>query len=147
MPNSFQQVASITAMNIRSVPSRLGASLVIVIGIAGVVGVMVALLSMAKGFELTLASTGRADRAIVMRGGSNDELSSVLMRDQAQVVMDAPDVARGSDGKPLAIGELYMITDVAKRGSKSPNNVVVRGTTTRVFELRLLSDTVGARVE
>ena len=136
MANSFQQVASITAMNIRSVPSRLGASLVIVIGIAGVVGVMVALLSMAKGFELTLASTGRADRAIVMRGGSNDELSSVLMRDQAQVVMDAPDVARGSDGKPLAIGELYMITDVAKRGSKSPNNVVVRGTTTRVFELR-----------
>lgn len=129
-------MASITAMNIRSIPSRLGTSMVIVIGIAGVVGVLVALLSMAKGFELTLATTGRADRAIIMRGGSNDELSSVLVRDQAQVVMDAPGVAKGSDGKPLAIGELFMITDVAKRGSKSPNNVVVRGTTERVFELR-----------
>lgn len=136
MASNFQQMASITAMNIRSIPSRLGTSMVIVIGIAGVVGVLVALLSMAKGFELTLATTGRADRAIIMRGGSNDELSSVLVRDQAQVVMDAPGVAKGSDGKPLAIGELFMITDVAKRGSKSPNNVVVRGTTERVFELR-----------
>ena len=136
MASSFQQVVSVTAMNIRSVPSRLGTSMVIVIGIAGVVGVLVALLSMAKGFELTLATTGRADRAIIMRGGSNDELSSVLVRDQAQVVMDAPGVAKGSDGKPLAIGELFMITDVAKRGSSSPNNVVVRGTSARVFELR-----------
>lgn len=136
MASSFQQVVSVTAMNIRSVPSRLGTSLVIVIGIAGVVGVLVALLSMAKGFELTLATTGRADRAIVMRGGSNDELSSVLIRDQAQVVKDAVGVAKGSDGKPLAIGELFLITDVAKRGSRSPNNVVVRGTTEHVFELR-----------
>ena len=136
MASNFQQVVAVTTMNIRSVPSRLGTSMVIVIGIAGVVGVLVALLSMAKGFELTLATTGRADRAIIMRGGSNDELSSVLVRDQAQVVMDAPGVAKGSDGKPLAIGELFMITDVAKRGSRSPNNVVVRGTTERVFELR-----------
>jgi putative ABC transport system permease protein len=136
MASSIQQIAAVTAMNIRSVPSRLGTSLVIVIGIAGVVGVMVALLSMARGFELTLATTGRADRAIIMRGGSNDELSSVLIRDQAQVVMDAPGVAKGSDGKPLAIGELYMITDVAKVGATSPNNVVVRGTSTRVLELR-----------
>ena len=136
MASSIQQISAVTAMNIRSVPSRLGTSMVIVIGIAGVVGVMVALLSMAKGFQATLATTGRADRAIVMRGGSNDELSSVLVRDQAQVVMDAPGVAKGSDGKPLAIGELYMITDVAKVGATSPNNVVVRGTTTRVLELR-----------
>ncbi|MGH8539915.1 MAG: ABC transporter permease [Stenotrophobium sp.] len=136
MASPIQQISAVTAMNIRSIPSRLGTSLVIVIGIAGVVGVMVALLSMAKGFEMTLATTGRPDRAIVMRGGSNDELSSVLMRDQAQVVMDAPGVAKGADGKPLAIGELYMITDVAKRGATSPNNVVVRGTTPRVLELR-----------
>ncbi|TXI10575.1 MAG: ABC transporter permease [Rhizobium sp.] len=136
MASSFQQVVSVTTMNIQSIPSRLGTSMVIVIGIAGVVGVLVALLSMAKGFELTLATTGRADRAIIMRGGSNDELSSVLVRDQAQVVMDAPGVAKGADGKPLAIGELFMITDVAKRGSKSPNNVVVRGTNAHVFELR-----------
>ncbi|TXH06319.1 MAG: ABC transporter permease [Nevskiaceae bacterium] len=136
MANAIQQISAVTAMNLRSVPSRLGTSMVIVIGIAGVVGVLVALLSMARGFELTLATTGRPDRAIVMRGGSNDELSSVLMRDQAQVVMDAPGVAKGSDGKPLAIGELYMITDIAKRGATTPNNVVVRGTTARVLELR-----------
>ena len=63
----LQQILAVTLMNLRAIPQRLGASLVIVIGIAGVVGVMVALLSMAKGFQATLASTGRPDRVIVLR--------------------------------------------------------------------------------
>lgn len=136
MANTLSQIAAVTAMNIRNIPSRLGTSMVIVIGIAGVVGVMVALLSMARGFERTLASTGRADRAIVMRGGSNDELSSVVLRESAQVIADAPGVRKGRDGKPLAVPELYMITDIAKRGATTPNNVVVRGTGVRALELR-----------
>ena len=136
MSNPFSQIAAVTAMNIRSVPARMGTSMVVVIGIAGVVGVMVALLSMARGFERTLASTGKADRVIVMRGGSNDELSSVLTREAAQAVLDTPGIRKGRDGKPLAIPELYMITDLAKIGSAAPSNVVVRGTSPRVLELR-----------
>lgn len=136
MANPLAQISAVTAMNIRNIPSRLGASLVIVVGIGGVVGVMVALLSMAKGFEMTLSSTGRDDRAIVMRGGSNDELSSVLTREQALVIADAPGVKRDAAGKPIALGELYMITDVARAGATTPNNVVVRGTSEKVLELR-----------
>lgn len=128
MSNTLNQVIAVTAMSVRSIPARLGTSMVIVIGIAGVVGVLVALLSMGAGFEATLAGTGTAERAIVLRGGSNDELGSVVTREQAQIIADAPGIARGGDGQPLALPEVYLLTDVAKPGSTSPNNVVVRGT-------------------
>jgi putative ABC transport system permease protein len=136
MANSLQQIAAVTALNIRSVPSRLGSSLVIVIGIAGVVGVMVALLSMARGFQATLASTGRPDRAIVLRGGSNDELGSVIFRDKAAVIKQTPGIRKGADGQPLLVTEKYLLTSVPRIGSTEPTNIVVRGTDVRVLQVR-----------
>ena len=65
------QVYEIVLMNLKSIPQRLGASLVIVIGIAGVVGVLVAMLSMSTGLNKTLTATGDPNRAIILRGGSN----------------------------------------------------------------------------
>ena len=74
------QVYEIVLMNLKSIPQRLGASLVIVIGIAGVVGVLVAMLSMSTGLNKTLTATGDPNRAIILRGGSNGELASFLDR-------------------------------------------------------------------
>ncbi len=128
MSNTLKQIVAVTGMNLRSIPARLGTSMVIVIGIAGVVGVLVALLSMGAGFEATLGGTGTLERAIVLRGGSNDELGSVITREQAQIIADAPGVANGTDGQPLSLAEVFLLTDVAKPGSTSPHNVVVRGT-------------------
>ena len=136
MVNTLNQIATITALNLRSVPSRLGTSMVIVIGIAGVVGVMIALLSMGAGFEATLGGTGTQERAIVLRGGATDELGSVVTRDQAQIIGDAPGVARDGSGRRLFLAEMYLLTDVAKPGSTSPNNVVVRGTQADVNGVR-----------
>ncbi|MES0873794.1 ABC transporter permease [Sinimarinibacterium thermocellulolyticum] len=136
MANTLNQIAAVTALNLRSIPSRLGTSMVIVIGIAGVVGVLVALLSMGAGFAATLGSTGTPERTIVLRGGSVDELSSVITREQSQIIGDAPGVARDADGKPVMVAEFYLLTDVAKPGSTSPNNVVVRGTQTDVARVR-----------
>ena len=76
--STWTQVREITLMNLRSIPDRLGPSLVIVVGIAGVVGVLVALLSMSSGLNQTLGSGGREDQAVITRGGSNGELSSFL---------------------------------------------------------------------
>jgi putative ABC transport system permease protein len=132
----LQQILAITLMNLRSLPQRLGPSLVIVIGIAGVVGVLVALLSMAQGFQATLASTGRPDRVIVLRGGANDELSSVLFREQALVIKQGPGIRAGSDGRPLAVSEVYLLSGLPRKGSIEPTNVVVRGTDAQVLELR-----------
>lgn len=146
MANVIQQISAVTAMNIRSIPQRLGTSLVIVAGIAGVVGVMVALLAMAEGFRQTLASTGRPDRVIVLRAGSLDELGSILSIDQAQVVRDMPGIRRGEDGQPVFVAEKYILTNVSKKGSTSPSNAVIRGTSTDVFRVRPEAKIIAGRM-
>ncbi len=84
-----QQSWSVTKVGIATIPQRLGSSSVVVVGIAGVVGVLVALLSMAAGFETTLRSTGTDDTVIVMRAGAQTEINSVVDHDTAVVVTQA----------------------------------------------------------
>src|SRR4249919_1269548 len=99
----LSQITAITGLNLKSIPERWASSLVIVIGLAGVVAVFSALLAMAAGFQSTLAATGRADAAIVLRGGSSSsELNSALLRDDATLIKLAPGIRKGADGKPLA---------------------------------------------
>lgn len=123
-------------MNLQSIPQRWGASLVIVVGIAGVVAVLVAMLSMSAGLTKTLGTTGRMDRAIVLRAGSNAELSSFLDRALVTLIKQDPAIVRGSDGLPLASGELIVITEVARQGQEGGTNVTLRGVEPNAFELR-----------
>jgi len=136
MASAVAQVTAVTALNLRTVPSRLGPSMVIVIGIAGVVGVLVALLAMAEGFRATLSSTGRADRVLVLRGGANDELSSVIYRSQVPTIEQAPGIRKDAAGKPIAAAEVFMLTSLPRRGATDPTNVVVRGTQPNVLTVR-----------
>ena len=133
---SLNQILQITWMNLLNIPQRLGTSLVVVIGIAGVVAVLVSVLAMAQGFAHTLASTGRPDRAILLRAGSDAELSSSVIRTQADLVANLPAVATGADGRPLASAELMVVTDLPRKGSEEPNNVPFRGVQPAAFALR-----------
>lgn len=142
----LKQILAVTMMNLRAVPSRLGTSLVIVVGIGGVVGVLVALLAMAEGFKQTLSSTGRPDRALILRAGSNDELASVFNIENWHIVRDLPGIKRDADGKPLAIAERYVLSDVRKRGEKTGANVVVRGTTPDVLRVRPEAKIIAGRM-
>ena len=134
--STLSQITSISAMNLRSVPQRFGTSLVIVIGIAGVVAVLLSVLAMATGMMKTIANTGRDDRAIVLRGGSSAELSSVLSRDNAVTIMDAPGVKHGADGKPIASAESLTLVDLPTEAGQSWANATVRGVGPAVMALR-----------
>ncbi len=103
------QALAITGMNLRSIPERWAPSLVIIVGLAGVVAVFTALLAMYTGFESTLKATGRNDAVIVMRGGSNAELNSGLDREQTDLIEQADGIRVGADGKPLASAEVVVI--------------------------------------
>jgi len=133
---SLVQVAHITAVNLRTIPQRLGTSLVIVIGIAGVVGVLVSVLAMAEGFRHTLASTGRLDRVIMLRAGSDSELSSGVPRDQATLLGALPGIRRDERGRPLASAELVVMVDLPRHGGTDPNNVPFRGVQPEAFAIR-----------
>ena len=88
--NWLRQIFSITAMNIRTMPQRIAVSLVAVVGVAAVVGVFAGVLSMASGFQRTMASSGAEDVAVVLRAGSDGELASGLSAEQVQVIESAP---------------------------------------------------------
>jgi putative ABC transport system permease protein len=136
MMATLNQIAQITLVNLRNIPSRLGASLVVVVGIAGVVGVLVSVLAMSEGFRHTLASTGRPSRAIMLRAGSDSELASGIARDQATLAVGLPGIARDAAGRPLATAELNVMVDLPRRGERDSNNVPFRGVQPTAFAIR-----------
>jgi putative ABC transport system permease protein len=133
---TLNQILAITVMNLQNLPQRIGTSLVVVIGIAGVVGVLVSVLAMSEGFRYTLASTGRGDRVIMLRAGSDAEMSSGVDRDQAVLLAALPGVARDSTGRPQASAELVVMVDLPRRGESHPNNVPFRGVQRAAFTIR-----------
>lgn len=123
-------------IGIASLPQRWGASSVIVVGIAGVVGVLVAMLAMGAGFQATLNQTGRDDVAIILRGGSQAETNSVITREQVPLVSALPGVSKSADGKALVSPELSQIVNLPSRADGTDTNVQVRGVGETAWALR-----------
>lgn len=123
-------------VGIAGLPQRWGASSVIVIGIAGVVGVLVAMLAMGEGFRATLAQTGGTDTAIILRGGSQAETNSVITRDQVPLISSLAGIARGVDGRPLASPELSQVVNLPTRADGTDANVQFRGVGPSAWALR-----------
>ena len=121
--------------NIRSVRQRWASSLVAVLGIAGTVGVFIAMLALARGFQATLVSSGVPQNAIVQQGGADSEMTSSLLLDAVRIIEDAPQVARrGSE--PLVSAEVVVIAALPLRGTESDANVQMRGLSPRVLAVR-----------
>ncbi len=125
----MKQIIAITLMNLRNIPSRLGSSLVIVVGIAGVVGVLVGMLSMTKGFDKTLKGTGSESRAILLSAGVTAELSSGILNQMVPLVRELPGIKKDVNGKPITSAELMVITEIRKTvaGERADVNVGLRG--------------------
>jgi putative ABC transport system permease protein len=133
----LSQALAITGINIRSIPERWAPSLVIVIGLAGVVAVFTALLAMAAGFESTLKSTGRSDAALILRGGSDAELNSAFDRDSTDLIEQEPGIRAGTDGRPIASAELMIIAELVRKDDVNHGaNITVRGVEPVAFALR-----------
>ena len=121
--------------NFRRVSSRWTSAVVAILGIAGTVGVFVAMLSLAKGFKATLVASGAPDNAIILRSGSTNEMDSSVTLDQVHVIEDAPGVARSASG-PLVSPEMVVIRNFALRSTGTDANVQVRGVSARALEVR-----------
>lgn len=115
------------AVGIAGLPHRLGASSVIVFGIAGVVGVLVAMLAMGQGFKATLDHTGGTDTAIILRGGSQAETNSVITRDQTPLLSSLDGIARDASGHPLLSAELSQVVNLPSMADGTDTNVQFRG--------------------
>lgn len=139
------QLLAVTSLSLRSLPQRVGSSLVAVVGIAGVVVVLVAVLSIAEGFFAVMAGTGRPDRAMVMRGGADSEMTSVLGGNEVDLVRLAPGVLRGPGG-PRASAELLVMIDLPKRSNGVQALVPMRGVSPEATDVRSEFRLVGGRL-
>jgi putative ABC transport system permease protein len=122
--------------NVRSVIARWKAAVVSVLGIAGTVGVFIAMLAMAKGFQTTLISSGSTSNAIIRRAGAASEMDSGVSLDQVRVISDAAQVARNANGEPLTSPEMVVIGAFQLKKSGTDANVQIRGMTPLVLEVR-----------
>ena len=140
----FVQLGAVLGLVMRSLPQRTASSAIAVVGVTGVVLVFVAVLSVAEGFRAAMVGAGSPEIALVMRGGSDSELSSSLDLDTVRVVSDTPGVRR-SGGRALASAELFVVVDVVKSGTGTPANVPLRGVGPAAFEVRGDLDLVSGR--
>lgn len=116
-----------TGIGIASLPQRWGAASVIVIGIAGVVGVLVAMLAMGHGFQATVSGTGDDSTAIVLRGGSQAETNSIITREQVPLVASLPGIARDAQGRPLLSPEMSQVVNLVSKADGTDVNAQFRG--------------------
>jgi len=121
--------------NVRSVKARWTSTIVAVVGIAGTVGVFVAMLSLARGFRATLVSSGSADNALITRAGATSEMTSGVSLDAVKIIQDAPGIARGADG-PLLTPEAVLMAPIPLRSTGTDANVELRGVAPNVFAIR-----------
>ncbi len=135
MFNWIGQTIAVTALNLRTIPQRLGSSGVAIVGIAGVVVVLVSVLSIAQGFTAAMQGSGSPLRALVMRSGADSEMTSGLGGREVDVIKQAPGLRR-DEQTALASSELYVIIDIPKRSTNTAANVPMRGVDRTVLQVR-----------
>ena len=122
--------------NFRSVKARWSSAIVAVVGIAGTVGVFVAMLSLARGFKATLVSSGSEDNAIIMRAGATSEMTGGVTIDTVKIIQDKPGIAKGADGSPLVTPEVVLVAPIPLISTGTDANVEIRGVSKNVLEIR-----------
>ena len=131
--------------NLRSIKARWTSTIVAVLGIAGTVGVFVAMLSLANGFKATLVASGSPGNALIMRAGSPTEMMGGVSLDSVRVVQDAPGVARDASG-PLVTQEVVGVMPFPLISTGTDANVQVRGVSSNVLRIRTFAKITDGRM-
>ena len=139
------QTLAVSALSVRTIPQRASSSAVAMIGIAGVVIVFVAVLSIGEGFRAAMADASAPDRAIVMRTGADSEMTSGLPGPEVQVIEQAPGLLRVNN-RPIASAELYVLVDLTKRSTGTAANVPLQGIGAEALEVRNEAHIVDGRM-
>lgn len=133
--SALKQIGAVTLLNLRSIPRRLGSSLVIVVGMAAVVAVVISVLAMSSGFLESVNKTGRADRVIVTSSGAVTEALSSLPRDAIRAITDAPGVKRSAAGKAVVSADIFAYQPLTKKSDGLINYATIHGVGPEAFVL------------
>jgi putative ABC transport system permease protein len=133
---SLRIALAVTWINLQNLPTRYASSLVVVVGIAGVVAVTISVSAMAFGFARAAEKTGRADRAIIIRNDAPTEGASSLTRDNAITILNAPGIKKTFEPKPIGSAETFAVAPLVNRSTGYDTLALIRGVGPEVLELR-----------
>ena len=131
----FKQAFTVIKIGLYTIPQRLSSAGVAIIGIAGVVVVLVGVLSIAEGFEKAMIGAGRPDRAIVMRQGADSEMSSGLGGPEVDLIKQGAGIQKNG-AVSIASAEMLVVVDVNRRTTNTGSNVPLRGVDNAVLAVR-----------
>ena len=131
----LSQIVAVTGVNLRSIGQRLGSSAVAIIGIAGVIVVFLGVLSIGEGFRKAMTEVGDPQTVMVMRAGSDTEMTSGFGGDSTRLIMDTPGIARDESGA-IASPELFVIVGHPSKKDPSDANVPLRGVSSAALKVR-----------
>ena len=131
----LSQIIAVTSVNLRSIRERAGSSIVAIIGIAGVVIVFVSVLSIAEGFRAAMTKAGDPERIIVLRTGSDTEMTSGFSGEDARLIMDTPGILKSGSG-PVASSELFVVVNHPLTATGTDANVPLRGVSMNGLSVR-----------
>jgi putative ABC transport system permease protein len=112
--------------NLRNIVVRKSSTLATALTVGLTVGVFLMVMALARGIDLTLASSGESLNLIVLREGSTAELNSVVTREQLNDLKFLDGVVREGD-EPLAAPESMTLIYRARKGLSQGSNVIIRG--------------------
>lgn len=135
MRNWVTQVGALALFNLQTLPQRRGSAAAAVFGIAGVVAVLVGVLSIGQGFRHAMIAAGAPDTAIVLRSGADSEMMSILSREEANMIAEAPGLAQRNNAA-LTSPEIFVIVNIPKRSTGTDANVPMRGVRPNTFHVR-----------
>jgi len=104
----LRQIAAVCVLGLSSLPERRSTALVIVFGLACVVGVLTSMLSLTVGLTRAYVRPEDEARAIVFARNAMGEWSHSIERGSIGTILDAPGIAKRPGGAPLADAEFLL---------------------------------------
>jgi len=125
--------------NVRNLRLRKGLTIMTALGIALTVTTAIFLMALIAGLNRAFVSSGNPLNVLVLRKGSEAELSGGFDASLYPTLKTLPGIAKDSKGEPMTSGEWVVVIILPRKDGTGEVNVTVRGMMPDGLEMRQLS--------
>jgi putative ABC transport system permease protein len=129
--------------NVRNLILRKGLTLMTALGIALTVTTAIFLMALVAGLNRAFVSSGNPLNVLVLRKGSEAELSGGFDAALFPTLKTLPGIAKDSHGEPMVSGEWVVVIVLPRKDGTGEVNVTVRGMMPDGLEMRQLAGPKG----
>ena len=126
--------------NVRNLRLRKGLTIMTSLGIALTVTTAIFLMALIAGLNRAFVSSGNPLNVLVLRKGSEAELSGGFDASLYPTLKTLPGIAKDKQGEPMTSGEWVVVIILPRKDGTGEVNVTVRGMMPDGLEMRQISD-------